>query len=61
MKISVPYYIVALLAGFVYAVINYYVPDLPLTSDQVLWIIIAILAALNIDVTNALRVRGLLK
>lgn len=60
MKVSVPYYLVALLAGFVYAVINHYVPTLPLTNEQVLWIILTILAALNVDVVNALRVRGFL-
>ncbi len=60
MKVSVPYYLVALLAGFVYAVVNYYVPSLPLTNDQVLWVIISVLALLNVDVVQALRVRGLL-
>ncbi len=60
MKVSVPYYLVALLAGFVYAVVNYYVPDLPLTNEQVLWVLVTILTALNVDVVNALRVRGFL-
>lgn len=60
MKIQVPYYLVALLAGFVYAVINHYVPTLPLTNEQVMWVILTILALLNVDVVNALRVRGLL-
>jgi hypothetical protein len=60
MKVSVPYYLVALLAGFVYSVVNYYVPTLPLTSEQVLWVIISVIALLNVDVVQALRVRGLL-
>lgn len=60
MKISVPYYLVALGAAFLYAVIHNYVPSLPLTNEQVLWVVIAILTALNVDVVNALRVRGLL-
>lgn len=60
MKISFPYYLVALFAGFVYAVIHNYVPDLPLTNEQVLWVVLAVLAALNVDVVNSLRVRGLL-
>ncbi len=60
MKISLPYYLVALAAGFVYAVIHNYVPDLPLTEAQVIWVIIFILTALNVDVTQALRQRGLL-
>lgn len=61
MKVSVPYYLVALLAGFVYAVINHYVPTLPLTNEQVLWVILSIMALLNVDVVNALRVQGFLK
>ncbi len=60
MKVSVPYYLVALLAGLVYAIVNYYVPDLPLANEQVLWLVLTILAALNVDVVQALRVRGLL-
>ena len=61
MKVSVPVYLVTLLAAFVYAVINYYAPDLPLTQDQVQWLIVTILVALNVDVVNALRVRGIIK
>lgn len=58
MKLALPYYLVALFAGFVYAVIHNYVPTLPLTNEQVLWIVLAILAALNVDVTQALRAAG---
>ena len=60
MKISIPYYLVALTAGFLYAVVHNYVPALPLTNEQVLWIVLAILAVLNVDVVQALKVRGLI-
>ena len=60
MKVSLPYYLVALFAGLVYAIIKNYVPSLPLTEEQVLWAVMAILALLNVDVVQALRVRGLL-
>lgn len=60
MKVNVPYYLVVLFAGFVYAVINNYFPNLPLTNEQVLWAIVAILTLLNVDVVQALRNRGLL-
>lgn len=60
MKVSLPVYLVGLFVAFVYAVIHYYVPSLPLTEEQVMWAVVFILAALNIDVVNALRVRGLL-
>lgn len=54
MYIQIPYYLVALFAAFVYAVIYNYFPDLPLTEEQVLWLVLTILAALNVDVTQAL-------
>ena len=54
MFISVPYYLVALGAAFLYAVIYQYFPNLPLTQDQVLWLVLTILAALNVDVTQAI-------
>lgn len=60
MKVSLPYYLVVLFAGFVYAVVHHYVPDLPLTNEQVLWVVLTVLALLNVDVVNSLRVRGLL-
>lgn len=60
MRISVPYYLVALAAAFIYAVIHNYVPDLPLTEEQVVWVVVVILTALNVDVVQALRQRGLL-
>jgi len=60
MKISLPYYLVALFAGFAYAIIKNYAPGLPLTEEQVLWLVLAILAALNVDVVNALRVKRII-
>jgi hypothetical protein len=60
MKLSLPYYLVAMFAGLVYSIINYYVPTLPLTNEQVVWVVLSILALLNVDVTQALRARGLL-
>lgn len=55
MKISIPVYLVALGAGFLYAVIHYYVPTLPLTQDQVQWIVVTILTLAGVDITNAIR------
>ena len=55
MKVSFPYYLVVLGAGFIYAVVHNYVPTLPLTNEQVLWVVLAVLAALNVDVVQALR------
>lgn len=60
MKLSLPYYLVALFAGFLYAVVHNYVPDLPLTTEQVLWVVLAILALLNVDVVQSLKAQGLL-
>lgn len=54
MYIQIPYYLVALFAAFLYAVIYNYAPNLPLTEEQVLWLVLTILAALNVDVTQAL-------
>lgn len=54
MYLSVPYYLVALFAAFVYAAIRNYAPDLPLTEEQVLWLVLTVLAALNVDVVQAL-------
>jgi len=50
MVLSVPVYLVALLALFLYAVINHYVPTLPLTQDQVQWVIVTILTLAGVDV-----------
>lgn len=68
MKVSVPAYLVALFVAFLYAVIHYYVPTLPLTEEQVAWIVLVILTALGIDVAQtvvkihtALKAQGLLK
>lgn len=61
MKISVPYYLVALFAAFLYAVIHNYVPTLPLTEEQVLWVVLTILALLNVDVVQALWRTGKLR
>jgi hypothetical protein len=55
MKLSVPVYLIALLASFVYAVVHYYVPTLPLTQDQVQWIVVTILTLAGVDVVNAIR------
>lgn len=60
MKISIPIYIVALLASFVYALVKYLVPTLPVTEEQVLFIIVAILTLAGIDVVQALKAQGLL-
>lgn len=60
MKISIPYYLVALFAGLVYAAVNYYIPSLPMTNEQVLWLVLAVLAFLNVDVVQALRAQGFL-
>ena len=58
MYLTVPMYLVALGAAFLYAVIKNFAPDLPLTEDQVVWLIVTILTALNVDVVQALRNRG---
>lgn len=55
MKISLPAYLVALFVSFAYAVIHYYVPTLPLTQDQVQWVVVMILTAAGVDVVNAIR------
>ena len=55
MKLSVPIYLVALLASFIYAVIKNYVPSLPLTEDQVQWLIVTILTLAGVDIVNAVR------
>ena len=58
MILTVPMYLVALFAAFLYAIIENYAPGLPLTEEQVLWLVLTILAALNVDVVQALRNRG---
>lgn len=58
MKLSVPVYVVALVAAFLYGLLLNIFPDLPLTQEQIQWIIVAILTALNVDVVQALRARG---
>ncbi len=55
MKLSIPVYVVALVAGFVYALLKNYFPDLPLTEDQVQFIILAILTLFGVDVTAAIN------
>lgn len=55
MVLSVPVYLVALAAGFIYAVIHNYVPSLPLTVDQIQWLIVTILTLAGVDITNAIR------
>lgn len=54
MYLTVPMYLVALGASFLFAVIKNFAPELPLTEDQVLWLVLTILAALNVDVVQAL-------
>lgn len=54
MYITVPMYLVVLGASFLYAIIKNFAPELPLTQDQVLWLVLTILAALNVDVVQAL-------
>lgn len=58
MYLTVPMYLVALGAAFLYAVIKYFAPALPLTEDQVLWLVLTILALLNVDVVQSLWRRG---
>lgn len=58
MYLTVPMYLVALGVAFLYAIIKNFAPDLPLTEEQVLWLVLTILAALNIDVVQALRKQG---
>lgn len=58
MYLTVPMYLVSLGAGFLYAVVNYYVPSLPLEESQVTWLVLGILTLLNVDVVQALRKRG---
>lgn len=60
MRVSVKAYLVALLAGFLYAVVKEYFPSLPLTVDQVQWLLLAILALAGVDVVQALRQNGYL-
>ena len=55
MVLSVPIYLIALLASFVYAAIQHYVPSLPLTQDQVQWVIVTLLTLAGVDITNAIR------
>lgn len=54
MYLSVPYYLVALGASFLYAIIKNFAPDLPLEESQVLWLVLTVLALLNVDVVQAL-------
>lgn len=59
-KVSLPYYLVALFAGLVYSVINYYLPDLPLTNEQVLWVVVTLLTIAGVDISQALKKQGLI-
>lgn len=60
MKLSVPVYFVGLVVALVYGLLQQWFPDLPLTQDQVQWIFVIILGSLGVDVTQALRAKGLL-
>lgn len=61
MKVSLPIYVVALFVSFVVGALKAYLPDLPITEDLVQYIILAILTALGVDVTGALRRQGLIR
>jgi hypothetical protein len=62
MKVSLPVYVVGLVAAFVYGLLKFYIPTLPFTEEQVLYIIVAVLAILGVDVTQmALRTRAEVK
>lgn len=43
-----------------YATVKHYVPEIPLTEEQVLYVIVAMLVALNVDVVNAAKNKGVL-
>ena len=60
MKLSLPVYLVGLFVGLVYAIVKNYVPTIPLTEEQVMWFVLLVLAALNVDVTQALKAQGFL-
>jgi flagellar biosynthesis protein FliR len=60
MKVSLPVYVVGLVVTFVYGIVKYYVPTLPLDEAGVQWIILGILSALSVDVTQGLKARSLL-
>lgn len=60
MKLSVPVYVVGLVVPLVYGLLQQWFPDLPLTQDQVQWIFVTILGLLGVDVTQALKTKGLL-
>lgn len=55
MKLSVSSYVVGLVVSFVYAIVKYYVPTLPLSEDFVQWVFLTILAVAGVDVTAALK------
>lgn len=55
MKLSVPVYFVALAATFVYGLLKGFFPDLPFTTEQIMWLFLTILAALGVDVTQAVK------
>jgi small basic protein len=61
MKVSLPIYVVALFVSFVVGALKAWKPDLPITEDLVQYVILAILAALGVDVTAALRANGTLR
>ena len=55
MKVSLPVYVVGLVAAFLYGLLKYYVPTLPFSEEQVLFVLVAILSLLHIDVVQALK------
>jgi len=55
MKLSISSYVVGLVVSFVYAIVKYYLPDLPLSEDFVQWVFLTILALAGVDVVSALK------
>ena len=55
MKVKFPYYLVVLVVGLVYGVLKTNFPDLPFSQEAVLWVVLTVLTALNVDVVTALR------
>jgi hypothetical protein len=54
------YFFWAALASFLYTVIKFYKPDFPLSLDQLIGVILFILALFGLQVEKQLRARGFL-
>ncbi len=48
------------LVTFLYTVIKFFKPDFPITLDQLVGVVIFILAWLGLEIEEALRARGIL-